>query len=107
MAVGTMASVRSLTPDELRAAGVQILLSNTFHLMLRPGCDTIAAAGDLHDFMRWDGPILTDSGGFQATFPPSIAHKYYCAQSSSIPHHPSSIPRGWWWRVSTHPDSGR
>ncbi len=68
MAVGTMASVRSLAPDELRAAGVQILLSNTFHLMLRPGCATIAAAGDLHDFMRWDGPILTDSGGFQVPF---------------------------------------
>ncbi len=71
MAVGTMASVRSLAPDELRAAGVQILLSNTFHLMLRPGCDTIRAAGDLHDFMRWDGPILTDSGGFQVARAPA------------------------------------
>ncbi len=65
MPVGTRGSVRSLGPDDLRAAGTEIVLANTYHLMLRPGADLIRALGGLHAFMGWDGPILTDSGGFQ------------------------------------------
>ncbi len=65
MPVGTYGTVKAMTPEELREVGAEIILGNTFHLMLRPGTDVIAAHGDLHDFMHWDGPILTDSGGFQ------------------------------------------
>ncbi len=65
MPVGTKATVKALTPEELRRAGVEILLANTFHLELRPGSALIERLGGLHGFMRWDGPILTDSGGFQ------------------------------------------
>lgn len=65
MPVGTRATVKGLTPDVLRAAGSRILLANTYHLALRPGAETIAELGGLHRFMAWDGPILTDSGGFQ------------------------------------------
>ncbi len=65
MPVGTYGTVKAMTPEELRAGGAEIILSNTFHLLLRPGVDIIARHGDLHEFMHWDGPILTDSGGFQ------------------------------------------
>jgi queuine tRNA-ribosyltransferase len=65
MPVGTKASVKSLHPDEVREAGAAILLGNTYHLHFRPGEDVIAELGGLHAFMGWDGPILTDSGGFQ------------------------------------------
>lgn len=65
MPVGTAATVKGLTPAELRAAHAQIVLANTYHLWLRPGLETIEAAGGIHRFMAWDGPILTDSGGFQ------------------------------------------
>jgi queuine tRNA-ribosyltransferase len=65
MPVGTHATVKALHPDEVRAAGVDILLCNAYHLALRPGVDLIERAGGLHAFMGWDGPILTDSGGFQ------------------------------------------
>src|SRR3954449_3111673 len=65
MPVGTKATVKSLHPDEVRAAGAHILLGNTYHLHFRPGADLIAELGGLHRFMGWDGPILTDSGGFQ------------------------------------------
>ncbi len=65
MPVGTQATVKSVSPEELRAAGVQIILANTYHLMLRPGSELIDSLGGLHSFMHWDGPILTDSGGFQ------------------------------------------
>ena len=65
MPCGTYGSVKGLAPDRLRAAGVQMLLGNTFHLMLRPGSAVVAAQGGLHGFMGWDGPVLTDSGGFQ------------------------------------------
>jgi queuine tRNA-ribosyltransferase len=65
MPVGTYGTVKAMTPEEVRAGGAEILLGNTFHLMLRPGTAIVAAHGDLHDFMHWDGPILTDSGGFQ------------------------------------------
>jgi queuine tRNA-ribosyltransferase len=65
MPVGTQATVKSVSPEELHAAGAQIILANTYHLMLRPGSQLIAEFGGLHSFMHWDGPILTDSGGFQ------------------------------------------
>src|SRR5687767_12291057 len=65
MPVGTYGTVKAMTPLELRELGAQIVLGNTFHLWLRPGLEVIAAHGGLHRFMAWDGPILTDSGGFQ------------------------------------------
>ncbi|CAN5300904.1 hypothetical protein BH24CHL10_BH24CHL10_04210 [soil metagenome] len=65
MPVGTQASVKALTPGDLRAAGAQMILGNTYHLNLRPTAERIARLGGLHRFMAWDGPILTDSGGFQ------------------------------------------
>ena len=65
MPVGTYGTVKAMTPEELESIGVQIILGNTFHLMLRPGTDIIQKHGDLHNFMHWQGPILTDSGGFQ------------------------------------------
>ncbi|MCW8906545.1 MAG: tRNA guanosine(34) transglycosylase Tgt, partial [Sedimenticola sp.] len=65
MPVGTYGTVKAMTPEELEASGAEIILGNTFHLMLRPGTDIIAAHGDLHDFIHWQRPILTDSGGFQ------------------------------------------
>ena len=65
MPVGTYGTVKGMLPRDIRDIGAQILLGNTFHLMLRPGTEVIRAHGDLHDFMQWDGPILTDSGGFQ------------------------------------------
>ncbi|MCX6364108.1 MAG: tRNA guanosine(34) transglycosylase Tgt [Actinobacteria bacterium] len=65
MPVGTKATVKAVAPRELAELGAQIVLANTYHLYLRPGTELIAAHGGLHGFMRWDGPILTDSGGFQ------------------------------------------
>jgi len=65
MPVGTKATVKSLAPDEVRAVGAQIVLGNSYHLHFRPGSELIADQGGLHRFMAWDGPILTDSGGFQ------------------------------------------
>jgi queuine tRNA-ribosyltransferase len=65
MAVGTQATVKGLTPEQLIAVGTQVVLGNTYHLALRPGADTIAELGGLHRFMNWQRPILTDSGGFQ------------------------------------------
>ena len=65
MPVGTQATVKMLTPEELKEAHSAVVLSNTYHLWLRPGEDVIAAAGGLHKFMNYDGPMLTDSGGFQ------------------------------------------
>jgi queuine tRNA-ribosyltransferase len=65
MPVGTKATVKTMTPEELKDIGAQIILSNTYHLYLRPGHDLIEEAGGLHKFMNWDKPILTDSGGFQ------------------------------------------
>jgi queuine tRNA-ribosyltransferase len=65
MPVGTRAAVKHLTADDLRALGVQVVLANTYHLMLRPGSDVIASFGGLHRFMGFDGHVLTDSGGFQ------------------------------------------
>ena len=65
MPVGTVATVKALYPEQVRDAGADVILANTYHLMLRPGAERIARLGGLHTFMRWAGPILTDSGGFQ------------------------------------------
>ena len=65
MPVGTYGTVKGMTPEEVEATGAQIILGNTFHLWLRPGQEIMKLHGDLHDFMQWKGPILTDSGGFQ------------------------------------------
>jgi len=66
MPVATAATMKGLTPDQIRSTGSQIILNNAYHLMLRPGAERIAQFGGSHEFMRWNGPILTDSGGFQA-----------------------------------------
>ena len=65
MPVGTLATVKSLSPEEIKACGAGVILANTYHLSLRPGADIVAKAGGLHKFMNYDGPMLTDSGGFQ------------------------------------------
>src|SRR4051794_21162352 len=65
MPVGTYGTVKAMTPEELTGLGAEIILGNTFHLLLRPGMDVIRAHRGLHDFTHWQGPILTDSGGFQ------------------------------------------
>ena len=65
MPVGTAATVKAMTPEGVAASGAQILLGNTYHLMLRPGAERVAALGGLHRFMNWPHPILSDSGGFQ------------------------------------------
>jgi len=65
MPVGTQATVKGLKPEDVRSTGAEIVLGNTYHLMLRPGAEQVAALGGLHTFMNWPGPILTDSGGFQ------------------------------------------
>ncbi|MGB3803329.1 MAG: tRNA guanosine(34) transglycosylase Tgt, partial [Sphingopyxis granuli] len=65
MPVGTAATVKAMRPAEVRASGADIILGNTYHLMLRPGAERMARLGGLHDFMGWDRPILTDSGGYQ------------------------------------------
>ena len=71
MPVGTAGSVKGVTPQQLRATHVQMILANTYHLMLRPGAETVAGLGGLHQMMGWDGPLLTDSGGYQVF---SLAH---------------------------------
>jgi queuine tRNA-ribosyltransferase len=65
MPVGTKGTVKAMTPERLRAVGAQIVLANTYHLALRPGSDSVRSLGGLHAFMQWDGPLLTDSGGYQ------------------------------------------
>ncbi len=65
MPVGTAATVKAMKPDDVRASGADIILGNTYHLMLRPGAERIARLGGLHEFMGWERPILTDSGGYQ------------------------------------------
>jgi queuine tRNA-ribosyltransferase len=65
MPVGTAATVKAMRPEEVRASGADIILGNTYHLMLRPGAERVAKLGGLHQFMGWERPILTDSGGYQ------------------------------------------
>ena len=69
MPVGTVGSVKALAPDDLNAIGAQIILGNTYHLYLRPGDELVARRGGLHEFIRWNKPILTDSGGIQEEAP--------------------------------------
>ena len=77
MPVGTHAAVRAMTPDQVRATGARIVLANTYHLLLQPGPDLVKKSGGLHAFMAWDGPMLTDSGGFQVF---SLKHKEITAE---------------------------
>ena len=72
MPVGTYGTVKAMTPESIKDTGAEIILGNTFHLMLRPGTDVIEAHEGLHKFINWDRPILTDSGGFQVW---SLAHR--------------------------------
>ena len=65
MHVGTLGAVKAVTPDDLRGIGATIVLANAYHLVLRPGVEVVRAVGGLHRFMAWDGPILSDSGGYQ------------------------------------------
>ena len=65
MPVGTRGTVKGLTPDQIKQTGASIILANTYHMMIRPGADIVSSLGDLHGLMGWDGPILTDSGGYQ------------------------------------------
>src|SRR6185295_7692041 len=65
MPVGTAATVKAMTPESVKETGADIILGNTYHLMMRPTAELIARHGGLHKFMNWSGPILTDSGGFQ------------------------------------------
>ncbi|MET0180373.1 MAG: tRNA-guanine transglycosylase, partial [Novosphingobium sp.] len=65
MPVGTAATVKAMKPESVRAGGADVILGNTYHLMLRPGAERVARLGGLHRFMNWDRPILTDSGGYQ------------------------------------------
>ena len=73
MPVGTHGAVKAMTPEQVRATGAQILLANTYHLSLRPGESLVAKLGGLHEFIRWSGPILTDSGGFQVFSLPNVS----------------------------------
>ena len=81
MPVGTAASVKAIAPDDLRAIGAQIILGNTYHLLLRPGPELIAEMGGLHRFMSWERPILTDSGGFQVY---SLAEKRKISEEGAV-----------------------
>ncbi len=81
MPVGTQATVKGLEIDQLRATGAEMILSNTYHLALRPGEETVAALGGLHQFMGWTGPILTDSGGFQVF---SLAHLIKITEEEAV-----------------------
>jgi queuine tRNA-ribosyltransferase len=81
MSVGTQATVKGLEIEQLRATGAEMILGNTYHLSLRPGEETVAALGGLHRFMGWDGPILTDSGGFQLY---SLAHLIKITEEEAV-----------------------
>ncbi len=81
MPVGTQATVKGLEIDQLRATGAEMVLGNTYHLALRPGEEVVAALGGLHRFMGWDGPILTDSGGFQLF---SLAHRIEVTEEQAV-----------------------
>jgi len=72
--VGTQATVKALTPDQLEALGATLVLANTYHLYLRPGAERVAAVGGLHRFMAWPHPLLTDSGGFQVFSLAAVRH---------------------------------
>ena len=81
MPVGTQASVKGLEIEQLRATGAEMVLGNTYHLSLRPGEEVVASLGGMHRFMGWDGPILTDSGGFQLY---SLAHLIKVTEEEAV-----------------------
>ena len=83
MPVGTQATVKGLTVEDLEAAGAQVLLANTYHLLLRPGTEVFERLGGIHRFMNWRGSVLTDSGGFQMFSLPTIASSPRTAPSSA------------------------
>ena len=83
MPVGTAATVKAMMPESVASTGAQILLGNTYHLMLRPTAERIDALGGLHKFMNWSGPILTDSGGFQVMSLSDLRKLYVRSPSSS------------------------
>ena len=85
MPVGTQAAIKGVHHDDVRAAGADIVLGNTYHLMLRPRAERIAALGGLHAFMRWPQPILTDSGGFQVMSLSAAAQSQRRRASPSAP----------------------
>ncbi len=91
MPVGTQASIKGIHKDHIVQIGSQIMLSNTYHLYLRPGDDTIAHFGGLHEFMNVQLPILTDSGGFQVF---SLGNMKNSQKSSSNPPHPNPLLKG-------------
>ena len=118
MPVGTQATVKTLEPHEVAATGAQIILANTYHLMLRPGVEIVRAAGGIHTFSQWHGPTLTDSGGFQifslasqvivreegASFRSHIDGSHWHSGPGArdrasgrlrIRHHDGARPRGW------------
>ncbi len=83
MAVGTRATIRGLDNEDVAATGAEIVLANTYHLMLRPGEDVVASLGELHGFMSWNGPILTDSGGYQVlSLSPKVTEEEVVFRSS-------------------------
>ena len=86
MPVGTYGAVKSLTPDDLNKLGAQIILGNTFHLMLRPGTNVIKAHQGLHGFMNWQKPILTDSGGFQVFSLGDLKENYRSRRDLQVAH---------------------
>src|SRR4051794_41740440 len=90
MPVGTAATVKAMTPENVAATGARILLGNTYHLMLRPGAERIAALGGLHRFMNWSHGILTDSGGFQVMLFVSPREKN--EEGGALPSHFSCSP---------------
>ena len=100
MPVGTKGTVKGVHPEELRSLGATILLGNTYHLHLRPGEDLVAELGGLHSFMGWDGPILTDSGGYQVF---SLRHTIARSSSGSTDFTVAFVPTGMNAGVGTSP----
>ena len=90
MPVGTQGSVKGMCPEDLRQVGAQIILGNTYHLYLRPGDETVARLGGLHGFSGWNGPILTDSGGFQVFSLSGVAAHYGGRRGVRLP--PGTVP---------------
>jgi queuine tRNA-ribosyltransferase len=93
MPVGTRGSVKTLTQHHLEQLDAQIILGNTYHLMLRPGMDIMEKAGGLHSFMKWDRPILTDSGGFQVFSLAALSRLQKKGSSSN----PTSMGQSYFW----------
>ena len=103
MPVGTYGTVKAMTPEELSDLGAEIIVANTFHLMLRPGAELMRELGGLHTFMHWNAPILTDSGGFQVFSlgdARKLPRKAFCSARRSM------APRCFWGQRSRCKCSG-